>query len=152
MPQKPSATLIAEVGSVTTRVTLVDTVDGEARLIGQASVPSTTEPPYENAVIGILEAATQLSETTGRQLMRDGSLLMPQTAERDGVDAVIGVTSAGAPMGVVIAAVSSEVSARSALRASRALAWRPVTTARGSNARCRRCSAYGPIWWSSPAG
>jgi hypothetical protein len=120
MPQKPSATLIAEVGSVTTRVTLVDVVDGEARLIGQSSVPSTTEPPYENAVIGILEAATQLSETTGRQLMRDGSLLMPQTAERDGVDSVIGVTSAGAPMGVVIAAVSSEVSARSALRASRA--------------------------------
>ena len=120
MPQKPSATLVAEVGSVTTRVTLVDTVDGEARLIGQASVPSTTEPPYENAVIGILEAATQLSEATGRQLMRDGSLLMPQTPERDGVDTVIGVTSAGAPMGVVIAAVSSEVSARSALRASRA--------------------------------
>ena len=120
MPQKPSATLVAEIGSVTTRVTLVDTVDGEARLIGQASVPSTTEPPYENAVIGILEAATQLSEATGRQLMRDGSLLMPQTAERDGVDTVIGVTSAGAPMGVVIAAVSSEVSARSALHASRA--------------------------------
>ena len=120
MPQKPSAMLVAEVGSVTTRVTLVDTVDGEARLIGQASVPSTTEPPYENAVIGILEAATQLSEATGRQLMRDGSLLTPQTAERDGVDTVIGVTSAGAPMGVVIAAVSSEVSARSALRASRA--------------------------------
>jgi len=59
--------LVAEVGSVTTRVTLVDTVDGEARMIGQVSVPSTTEPPYENAVIGILEAATQLSEATGRQ-------------------------------------------------------------------------------------
>jgi hypothetical protein len=120
MPQKSSATLVAEIGSVTTRVTLVDTVDGEARLIGQASVPSTTEPPYENAVIGILEAATQLSEMTGRQLMRDGSLLMPQTIERDGVGGVIAVTSASAPMGVVIAAVSSEVSARSALRASRA--------------------------------
>jgi hypothetical protein len=120
MPQKPSAALVAEIGSVTTRVTLIDTVDGEARLIGQASVPSTTEPPYENAVIGILEAATQLSEATGRQLMRDGSLLMPQTAERDGVDTVIGLTSAGAPMGVVIAAVSSQISARSALHASRA--------------------------------
>src|SRR3954470_14133124 len=111
MPQKPSATLVAEVGSVTTRVTLVDMVDGEARLIGQASVPSTTEPPFENAVIGILEAATQLGETTGRQLMRDGSLLMPQTIERDGVSRVLAVTSASAPMGVVITAVSSAVSA-----------------------------------------
>jgi hypothetical protein len=97
MLQNPGATLIAEIGSVTTRVTLVDTVDGEARMIGQASVPSTTEPPFENAVIGILEAATQLSEMTGRQLMRDGSLLMPQSPERDGIDTLIGVTSAGAP-------------------------------------------------------
>ncbi|HEX9372082.1 MAG TPA: glutamate mutase L [Roseiflexaceae bacterium] len=120
MPQQSGATLVAEIGNVTTRVTLVDLVDGEARLIGQAVVPSTTEPPYENAVIGILEAATQLSETTSRQLMRDGSLLMPQTSERDGVNGVHAVTSASPPMGVVIAAVASEVSARSALHASRA--------------------------------
>jgi hypothetical protein len=120
MPQKPGATLVAEIGNVTTRVTLVDTVDGEARLIGQAAVPSTTEPPYENAAIAILEAATQLSETTGRQLMREGSLLMPQNSERDGVDAVVAVTSASPLMSVVIAAVASEVSARSATHASRA--------------------------------
>src|SRR6185436_13928571 len=120
MPQKPSAALVAEIGSVTTRVTLIDTVDGEARLIGQASVPSTTEPPYENAVIGILEAATQLSESTGRLLMRDGSLLMPQTLEHDGLDHVVAITSASPTMGVVIAAVASEVSGRSAQRASRA--------------------------------
>jgi hypothetical protein len=120
MAQKSGATLVAEIGSVTTRATLVDLVDGEMRLIGQVSVPSTTEPPLENAVIAILEAATQLSEMTGRQLMRDGSLLMPQTHERDGIDRVVAVTSASPTMGVVIAAVASEVSARSAARASRA--------------------------------
>ena len=49
MPHKPGALLVAEIGNVTTRVTLVDLVDGEMRLIGQASVPSTTEPPFENA-------------------------------------------------------------------------------------------------------
>src|SRR4051812_41246298 len=114
-----SAVLVADIGCSTTRVTLVDTVDGEARLIGQAEVPSTTEPPYENAVIGILEAAEQIGEATGRQLLRDGSLLMPETNERDGVSSVIALTSAAGLMGVVIAAVASEVSARSALRASR---------------------------------
>src|SRR5215216_5340871 len=106
MPQKSSATLVAEVGSVTTRVTLVDTVDGEARLIGQAEVPSTTEPPYENAVIGILEAAGQIGEVTGRQLLRDGSLLLPQTSERNGVSRVVAFTSAAGLMGVVITAVA----------------------------------------------
>jgi hypothetical protein len=114
------AILLAEIGSSTTRVTLVDMVDGEARLIGQAEVPSTTEPPYENAVIGILEAAEQISEVTGRQLLRDGSLLIPQTSERNGVSRVVALTSAAGLMGVVITAVASEVSARSALHASRA--------------------------------
>lgn len=120
MPQKPISMLVAEIGSVTTRVSLLDEVDGETRLIGQASVASTTEPPYENAVIGILEAATQLGETTGRQLMHEGALLMPQNNERDGVDAVVAVTSASPLVSVVIAAVAGEVSARSALHASRA--------------------------------
>ena len=120
MPQKPGALLVAEIGNVTTRVTLIDLVDGEMRLIGQASVPSTTEPPYDNAVFAILEAATQLGETTGRQLMHDGSLMIPQTNERDGINAVVAATSACPPMGIVIAAVASEVSARSAARASRA--------------------------------
>ena len=112
--------MVAEIGNVTTRVTLIDTVDGETRLIGQTTVPSTTEPPYENAVIGILEAAAQLGEMTGRQLLQDNSLLLPQTSERDGVDSVVAVTSAGPLMSVVIAAVASEVSARSALHATRA--------------------------------
>ena len=59
MPDEPRAVLIAEIGSNTTRVTLVDAVAGEARLIGQAEVPSTTEPPYENAVVGLLEATAR---------------------------------------------------------------------------------------------
>jgi MutL protein len=121
MPDEATAVLVAEIGSATTRVTLVDSVAGEARLIGQAEVSSTTEPPYENAVIGILEAATQIGEATGRQLVQsDGTLLMPQTSERDGVSSLVALTSAAGLMGVVITAVASEVSARSAQRASRA--------------------------------
>jgi MutL protein len=121
MPDEPTAVLLAEIGSVTTRVSLIDSVAGEARLIGQAEVPSTTEPPYENAVIGVLEAAAQIGEATGRQLIQDdGTLLMPQTSERDGISSLIALTSAAGLMGVVITAVASEVSARSAQRASRA--------------------------------
>jgi hypothetical protein len=121
MPDEPTAILVAEIGSATTRVSLVDAVAGESRLIGQAEVSSTTEPPYENAVIGVLEAAAQIGEATGRQLIQDdGTLLMPQTSEGDGVFGVIALTSAAGLMGVVITAVASEVSARSARRASRA--------------------------------
>src|SRR5258706_11811699 len=121
MPDEPSAVLIAEIGSNTTRVTLVDAVAGEARMIGQAEVPSTTEPPYENVVVGLLEATALIGEATGRQLLQDdGTLLVPQTSEHDGVSTVIALTSAAGLMGLVITAVASEVSARSALHASRA--------------------------------
>jgi hypothetical protein len=116
----PRAALVAEIGSLTTRVTLVDSVDGEARLIGQAEVPSTVEPPHENPTVAIIAAAEQIGEATGRILVQGGSLVTPQTIERDGVDAVVAVTSAAGEMRVVVAAVSMDVSARSALRASRA--------------------------------
>jgi hypothetical protein len=114
------AALLAEIGSVTTRVTLVDTVDGETRLVGQAEVPSTIEPPFEDALAGIIAAAEQIGELTGRRLVDGGRLVIPQTNERDGVGSVAAITSAAGQMGVVIAAVAADVSARSALRASRA--------------------------------
>ncbi len=120
MVQETGAMLVAEIGSTTTRVTLIDTVDGETRLIGQAEVPSTVEPPHANAAVAILDAASRLSDTTGRRLLQDGNLLIPQTNERDGIDGVIAVTSAAGAMKLVVAAVSSDVSARSAVHASRA--------------------------------
>jgi len=120
MPNESGAILVAEIGSVSTRVTLVDSVDGEPRLISQADVPSTTEPPHENAIVGILEAARRIGELTGRQLVDDNRLIIPQTNERDGVNSVVALTSASGQMGLVIAAVSKDISGRSARHASRA--------------------------------
>lgn len=120
MPIDPKALLIAEIGSAMTRVTLVDAVDGETRLIGQAEVPSSIEPPTEDPSLAILEATVQISELTGRRLLVEDGLLMPQNAEQDGVDGVVIVTSATRPLSLVIAAISGDVSARSALHASRA--------------------------------
>lgn len=116
-----TATLIVEIGSVTTRVSLVDTVADTSRLIGQAEVSSTYEPPYDDVVVGVLQAVASISELTGRQLLENGNLLMPHTTENDGTDRLIAVTSAAGPMSIVIAAVSGDISARSALHASRAV-------------------------------
>lgn len=114
------AVLVAEIGSLITRVTLIDQVDGESRMIGQATASSSVEPPYQNALYAILEAAAQISENTGRQILRDGQLIMPQGSERDGVNQVIVLSSAAGTMALVITAIASDVSARSALHASRA--------------------------------
>lgn len=115
------ATLILDIGSATTRATLTDTVAGQTRLVGQAEVASTYEPPYGDVMVSLLQAATAISELTGRQLLEGGQLLMPRTSEGDGVDQVIAVASAAGPISLVVAAVSSDISARSALHASRSV-------------------------------
>jgi len=88
-------------------------------MIGRAEVPSSLEPPHQNALFGILAAAAQISETIGRQLLHDGQLLMPQNNERDGVDRLICVTSATGTLALVVTAIAGDVSARSALHACR---------------------------------
>lgn len=118
-PMANIATLIIEIGSVTTRVTLADMVEGETRLVGQASMPSTYEPPHDDALVAVFQSLATISELSGRQLIDGDSLLVPRTSEGDGIDQVIAVTSAAGPMSVVIAAVSSDISARSVLHASR---------------------------------
>lgn len=115
----PGAVLIAEIGSVMTRVTLVDAVDGETRLIGQAEVTSTADAPYEAPAEAILQAAGLIADATGRELRAGAGLLMPQNAERDGVNSILVITSAAGSMALVVAAVSSDVSGRSALHAAR---------------------------------
>lgn len=114
------AVLVAEVGSLITRVTLVDQVEGESRMVGHAETSTSVEAPYNNALYGILEAAAAISEMTGRQLLRDGQLLMPQSNERDGLNQVVVVTSAAGTMALVITAIAGDISARSAVHASRA--------------------------------
>jgi len=114
------AVLVAEIGSLITRVTLVDDVDGESRMVGHAEVTSSADLPYQNVLYGVLEAVAQISEMTGRQLLRDGQLMMPQSSEGNGVNHLIAVTSAAGPMTLVITAIASAFSGRSALRASRA--------------------------------
>ncbi|GIV89837.1 MAG: hypothetical protein KatS3mg055_2355 [Chloroflexus sp.] len=111
------AVLVVEIGSVTTRVSLIDQVDGESRLIGQAETLTSCELPYQNIFFAIREATAQIADLTSRQLLHDGRLLMPQTIAGDGIDAVVVVASALEPLRVVVAAIAADVSARSALHA-----------------------------------
>lgn len=119
MQEGIGALLVAEIGSLMTRVTLIDTVEGESRFVGRAETMSTLEPPFSNAFIGILEAAHQIAESTGRQLLSERQLIIPQTHEGDGVNHLVAVTSAAGTISLVITAIASDVSARSAIHASR---------------------------------
>ncbi|EFO79355.1 hypothetical protein OSCT_2793 [Oscillochloris trichoides DG-6] len=120
MAETRGSVLIAEIGSLITSVTLVDQVDGESRMIGHAETNSSIEPPYQNALYAVLEASAQIAEITGRQLLREGQLIMPQGKDRDGVDHLVVVTSAAGAMSLVITAIAADLSARSARHAIRA--------------------------------
>lgn len=113
------AVLVVEIGSVTTRVSLIDHVDGESRLIGQAETLTSRELPYQNIFFAVQEATAQLADLTSRQLLRDGRLLIPHTSTGDGIDSVVVMASALEPLRVVVTAVAADVSARSALHAVR---------------------------------
>lgn len=119
MNEHTSAILIANIGTVITHVLLVDEADGDGRVVSAVEVPSTVEPPEEDGSIAILQAAAEISERIGRQLLNNNRLLMPQTAERDGIDEVMIITSAGGLLNIVIGAVSEDISGRSLERAAR---------------------------------
>ncbi|WP_097650667.1 glutamate mutase L [Candidatus Chloroploca asiatica] len=120
MAEITDAMLIAEIGSLITRVTLIDEVEGDYRMIGHAETNTTAEPPFGNVFYGLLEATRQIGQMTGRQLVQDSQLLMPQTSTYDGVSHLLVVTSAAGAMRMVITAIASDVSAHHALHASHA--------------------------------
>lgn len=60
-----SSTLVADVGTVSTRVSLLERVEGEFRLAGAARVPSTIDPPISDVMLGVSRALAELERATG---------------------------------------------------------------------------------------
>ncbi len=60
-----SSTLVADVGSFSTRVSLLERVEGDFRLAGAAHVPSTIDPPISDAMLGVSRALAELERITG---------------------------------------------------------------------------------------
>ena len=60
-----SSTLVADVGTVSTRVSLLERVEGEFRLAGAARVPSTIDPPVSDVMLGVSRALAELERATG---------------------------------------------------------------------------------------
>lgn len=112
--------LVADVGSVHTRVGLVDRVAGEFRFVGMGISPTTMEPPTTDVMVGVRRAIQQLEARIHRQLLNDeAELVTPERADGQGVDAFAAVTSAPLPLRVAIIGLAREVSVASAMCAVR---------------------------------
>src|SRR5689334_5158188 len=106
--------LVADCGSNTTRVVLVEVVDQAYRFIARGEAPSTLEEPYNDVTVGVLNAIASIEHSTGRQLLLGGRLLVPQQEDGTGVDAFVACSSAAEPLRVVVAGLVRNISADSA--------------------------------------
>lgn len=109
--------LIADCGSINTRVLLFDVVDGAYRLIGHAAAMTTIIAPWSDIIQGVTNAIQQLSDMTGRQLLSStGKILTPEKNNKTGVDHFMLVVSAAPSLNTILVGLSEDVSLASARR------------------------------------
>ncbi len=94
--------LVADCGTVFTKVSLFGLVEGQYRLMARGEAPTTLLPPQNDITQGIIGAVHIIEGITGRQFLSQGQLITPEEETGDGVDAFITTISAGGPLQLVV--------------------------------------------------
>jgi len=109
--------LAVDVGSVNTRVSLFDVVDGRYRMVATGRASSTAGAPVFDVREGMHVALDEVSEITGRPFFDESdALVMPTTNSGAGVDAFVSTASAGPHVRTVLVGLMPGVSMESARR------------------------------------
>jgi uncharacterized protein (TIGR01319 family) len=108
--------LLADCGTVMTKVLLLDRVRGHYRFVARGEAPTTTEYPWSDVTAGIRHACEQIAEVTGRVFFDTGGDLVP--SDRGGAGVLAATTSASPPLEVVIGGLVRDLSVASAERAA----------------------------------
>jgi MutL-like protein len=115
----PESILVTDIGSVKTKVGLVDLVGPEYRLVAAASSLTTIGIYGDNVLDGIRRAVEEIQTLVDRPLLStDGQLIEPESSDGAGVDAFVAVTSALPPLNVAVVGLCREVSVAAAARAA----------------------------------
>ncbi len=109
--------LIADCGTVFTKLLLLEKVEDSYRFVAQAETLTTMNPPWSDLGVGVVQAIEQLEAITGRTFYASGRLITPQQG-LEGVDAFVVTLSASEPLSLVIAGLVREMSLESARRAA----------------------------------
>ena len=114
-----SAILAADIGSVHTRLVLLDLVDGAYRLVAQSQARTTAGFPYNDIGYGLQHAVQEISNATGRVLLdQEGFLITPEQPNRSGVDELVATASAGRPLRTILVGLVPDISIASGMRAA----------------------------------
>ncbi len=102
--QKPAtinSLLVADCGTVFTKVSLFGLVEGQFRLMARGEAP-TTATPHGDITKGIMQAIETIESITGRRFAAQGRIVTPEEADGDGVDIFITTISAGGPLRLIV--------------------------------------------------
>jgi len=117
--QQVGSILLADCGTATTKVALLDQVGDQYRFIARGEAPTTAESPWSDVAAGILHATEEISAITGRRFFDgSGNLINPELADRQGVDAFAATVSAGQPLQIVLGGLVKDHSVAAAERAT----------------------------------
>lgn len=90
--------LLADCGSVYTKVALIERIEDRYRLVARVAVPTTSSQPSSDLWHGITDGVEQIERIVGRRLREGDRLLIPQREDGSGVGAMTAIVSAGGPL------------------------------------------------------
>ena len=102
IPSAANSLLVADCGSVVTKVSLLGLVEGQYRLMARGEAPTTLKPPYEDVTEGIIQAVQTIEFVTGRHFFEKKQVISPERPNGNGVDLFITTVSAGEPLRLVV--------------------------------------------------
>lgn len=107
--------LMADIGSVATKLALFDMVDGRYRFVAGGRAVTATHPSLADVGCGVRQASQQVELAIGRPLFGDAGLISPESVEGVGVDLFGVAGSCRGPLRILALGAMDEASLRSLL-------------------------------------
>src|SRR6266487_1930101 len=101
-PASARSILVADCGTVFTKVSLLGIVEGQYRLMARGESPTTAAPPHQDITKGIIQAINEIEFIKGRHFVDNGRIISPEQPSGDGSDLFGGTISAGGPIRLVV--------------------------------------------------
>ncbi len=117
-PEDIRLILATDCGSTTTKAILIERVGGEFRLRLRGEAPTTVEAPYEDVIVGVRNAVTEVEELSGRRILDEQGNIIRPARDAEGVDIYLSTSSAGGGLQVMVMGLVRRMTAESAQRAA----------------------------------
>ena len=113
--------LAVDVGTVTTRASFFDVVEGRYRFIASGQAPSTASAPLRDISDGVHQAIKHLQNITGHEFIDESQHLIIPTSEGKGVDTFAATLSAGPVIKTAVVSLLDDVLLESTQRLARSI-------------------------------